>query len=485
MASFRSLFNQAVTTRFRFIIGYGIVIALLMIVIGADISNTPNGLSQAEMNQAVTSSQMSLNMSFDWAINGIYNFIQKLSIDSFGLSRLSLVIPSLIFGIATVMLFALTMRHWFRDSVSVVSTAIFATSIPFISMLRSGTPEIMLPFWTILLLYAAIKLLVKREHAMHWKLLVLIASVGLLYTPLGIYPLISIFGSAVFHPHVRSRVRHIKHIRMATLITVFIIGLIPLALYTINHPGAIATATGFETMKASVQNFNENIAQIYDIYLNFRKSGFSGTILVPVFNLATIAIAVLGMLKSIRDRYTARSYTLITWSIVTVVLLSLMPSAAVLAFMPVMLLAAIGIDALITEWYGLFPRNPYARVAGLIPLVILFIGIAAGNISHYFNNQNHITNPFYSESLVAVKKSLVIEGDHTVVLVAKPSEKQFYELLVKEHRHLKVTTKAPEKIDVPVFILPNADQAYAAQPSRIVSSPLRDTGVALRVYRPQ
>ncbi len=35
-------------------------------------------------------------------------------------------------------------------------------------------------------------------------------------------------------------------------------------------------------------------------------------------------------------------------------------------FVPIVLLLAAGLTSLIGYWYRLFPRNPYARVAGLI-----------------------------------------------------------------------------------------------------------------------
>lgn len=485
MAFHPSVLQQATLYKFRYLLGYGFIIILLLFIIGADIGNVPHGISQAEMNQAVTSTSMHFSLDMSWTINGGYNFLQKLSVEAFGLSRLSLILPSLIFGIATIAIFALTMRHWFRDSVAVVATVITMTSIQFIGMLRSATPEIMLPFWTMLLLYAAVRLLVKRDKAFLWKLTIVLASIGLLYTPFGLYPLVTIFVSAFFHPHVRSRFRHIKRVRLFILAIIGAVCVVPLGIYLISHSGEVANLTGFNLIRDEFANVRQHLAEVYDLYLNVGKSGFSGTQIVPIFNLATIALAIFGLLKSARDRYMARSYVLLSWAGVTAVTTLLMPNVVVLTFVPMALLVAIGIDTLVVEWYRLFPRNPYARVAGLIPLTILFLGIGSGNISHYFDTHDHIANPYFSQSLPAIKEQLGIEGNHAVRLVATESEAPFYSILKKEYGYFTVTTTLPEKPDVPTFVLPNTGKTFAGLlPSRIITSERAEDAVVLRIYRP-
>lgn len=484
--AFRSSFlQQATLYKFRYLLGYGFIMILLLFIIGADIGSVPSGLSQAEMQQAVASTSMHVGFDMSWTINGVYNFIQKLSVEAFGLSRLSLILPSLIFGTVTIAFFSLTMRHWFRDSVAVVATVLTMSSIPFITMLRSATPEILLPFWTMLLLYGAVRLLVKREKAFLWKLTIVIACAGLLYTPFGIYPLLAIFGSAFFHPHVRSRFRHIKRIRLFVLAVIAVLSLIPLGIYIFQHPAGAASLVGFDLIRADFTNVRQNIAQIYDMYLNIAKNGFSGTQIVPVYNLATIALALFGFAKCVRDRYMARSYVVLTWTGITVLTTLFLPSIVVLTFIPMSLLVAIGIDALVLEWYRLFPKNPYARVAGLIPLTILFLGIGSGNISHYFNNHNHIANPYFTQSLPAIQEALAIEGDHAVRLVTTEQNVPFYSILKKEHSYLSVVTTLPATAEIPTFVLPEVGKTMNTIPSRIVTSERADNAVVLRIYRPQ
>ena len=447
MAFGASRFNQATLYAFRYFLGYGFLIGILLFIVTVDIGNVPNGLNGAEMSQAVTSSTLHFSWDFGWIINGSYNFLQQLSVEAFGLSRVSLILPSLIFGSITIVLFTLTMRQWFRDSVAIVTTAIVATSVPFISMLRSGTPDIMVPFWTMLLLYGAVRLLIKRERAFGLKLLIVFASVGLLSTPYGIYPFLITFGSAIFHPHVRSRIRHIKPYRIAILIGIIIVGITPLVIHLVLKPSSLISITGIDLVRNFFEHPRQNIALLYHTYFNFQVSGFAGTAVVPMYNVATVALIVLGVLRSLQDRFTARSYVLLPWTALTILTAIIEPTLSVLTFVPASLLLAIGIDTLVIEWYRLFPRNPYARVAGLVPLVI--------------------------------------EGNHSVTLVTSPNDIAFYNILKKEHSLLKVTTTAPTNITEPVFVIPTATTSFTVVPSRILTSQYKENSAILRIYRPQ
>lgn len=484
--SFRSiLLQQASLYRYRYVFGYGFVIAVLLFLVTTDIGNLPSGLSAAEMNQAVTSMSLHFSWDFGWLINLPYNFVQKVSVEAFGLSRLTLSIPSLLFGGMTVIIFTLTMNQWFRNTVAVVATTITLTSIAFISMVRNTTPEIMLPFWLSLIIFGAVRLLIRRDHAFVWKLLIIGASLGLLYTPYGIYALLAIFISAFFHPHVRSRFRHIRRHRLVIIALLIAVGIAPFIAYIVVNRPAFETLLGLPLLQESFGHIGENAAIAFDLYGNVFKNGFNGTIIVPLFGVATLALALLGLFQSVVYRFTARSYVLFAWTGTAIFLALLAPGQAAFMFLPISFLMAIGIDTLVVRWYKLFPRNPYARITGLIPLTILFLGITASNISHYFNDYSHISNSFYSQSLSAIQSSLVVEGEHPVILIAKPQDVAFYSLLQKEHTQLTVTTTLPSDAATPTFVIPDSGQTFSFAPSRIITSANKDASVALRVYRPQ
>ncbi len=481
----RGFLKQISLYRLRYIAGYAFLFTVILIVLLLDIRYLPAGISLDEMASAVASSNLQPDLTFSWLINAPYYGLQKLSLFLFGIERWTLVLPSLIFGTITMGLFFLTMRQWFRPSIAVVSTFVALTASPFINVLRSATPDIMLLFWTITLLYAAVKLLIKREKAFIWKLIIVISAAVLVYTPLGIYPLIAFVVVSLLHPHIRSRLRHIRLKRKIILIFIGLAALIPLVIYLINEPAGIKTLLGIDLFQTAFGDRRGTWKTFYMSYINVMRSGFAGTLVIPAFNVASICLMLLGLFRCIKDHHTARSYALLAWTAVVLPVILLAPTKQHLVIMPALLLMTVGIETLILDWYKLFPRNPYARIAGLIPLTILFISIAVGNITHYFYNHLYIPNPAYRVSLNAIKQTIKDNPETQLLLVTDEPTTAFYSLLTKRHDNLRVTSTSPlEQPGGKTLVTPEATAAtFSTQPSRIITSHLSgDNGVALRIY---
>ena len=477
--------GRASLKKFRYYIWYGLVIAILVAIATIDLSSLPSGLTRAEMQQAVTSNNLYLTILFDWTINGLYNLVQNVTTGIFGISRLGLVIPSIIFSVLTIIVFTLITSHWFRSNVAIISTIITALSVVFLGLARSGTPEIMLVFWSSLLLYAGLNLLSKTGRQFWWKLVAVFASLGLLYTPLGIYPLLAIFGSAVFHPHVRSRMRRISRTRLLILLGVGLLGITPLIISLIMVPGIINVVTEHQTISGSFAHLGQNLSYIFNTYLNATNIGFAGHQITPAFSLIAIVLALLGIFRSVSEYYTARSYVLLSWMAVAVLLIILIPQSVTLIFLPIALLVAIGIETLVLSWFSLFPKNPYARTVGLVPLAIIFIGMATSNVAHYFESHMHIKNHAYDQSINAVQRTLAAEGNRASILVTTAEDEVFYRTLTRQHKYVTITSTAPTDITLTTLVLPKAKVNYETPPSHILTSGKTDDSVTLRVYRPQ
>lgn len=480
----RGFIKQISLYRLRYIAGYLFLFAVIFVVLLLDIQNIPHGVSLEEMNSAVASVGLGFDWSFGWLVNAPYLGLQKLSIFFFGLDRWTLVLPSLIFGTATMVLFFMTMRQWFRPSIAVVSTFVALTTTPFINILRSATPDVMLLFWTITLLYAAVKLLVKKEKAFVWKLIIVLSAVGLIYTPLGIYPLLAFIVVSLLHPHIRSRLRHIRLQRKIILGAIAMVAITPMVIHLVNEPSTIKLLLGIDLFQASFGDFRGTMKTLYMSYVNVMRSGFSGTLVIPAFNVASVCLILLGLFRCIKDHHTARSYALLAWTAATLPVIFLAPTEQQLIIMPALLLITVGIETLILDWYKLFPRNPYARIAGLVPLTILFVSIAIGNITHYFYNHVYITNPAYRVSLSSIKQTIKANPDKQLLLVTDSPTVEFYRLLTRRHDNLTVTSEPPSTLTADkTLVTPEASIAFSAQPSQILTSHLGgDAGVALRVY---
>lgn len=471
--------------RFRYIFGYIAIFALMIAVLSIDISSLPSGISDAEMRTAVGSSHFGSVERLDWIINAPYHFVQQISITSLGLSRLSLVLPSLLFGAATLFIFMQTMRFWFKRSIAVTATIVAVSNTAFITMARSGTPDIMLSFWTILLLLAAVKLLIVKKNALIWKVLIMLSSVGLLFTPFGIYPLAIFVISGLFHPHIRSRIRKIKRLNLILLALAATAIASPLVLLAIKSPEGLVTLSGIREMAAGASQPLNNLRTLFDYYANVLHGRLEYTTILPTFGIATLFLALLGFLRTIKDRYTARSYALLAWIGVTVVVIGLVPTLQSFILMPVLLLLTIGIDTLINDWYKLFPKNPYARIAGLIPLMVLFATVAMTNITHYFYTFRYNTPSSYDQSLPAIKQELSKHKDRPTFLVTTEKKADFFALVQKEYPRVSVVTTARSGLEHPTLVTPGASVPYSMPPSHIYTTYTQDSSAILRVYNPR
>src|SRR5690606_34134711 len=116
------------------------------------------------------------------------------------------------------------------------------------------------------------------------------------------------------------------------------------------------------------------------------------------------------------------------WFILLAPIILFNPARTAITFVPVMLLIAAGIDELLLSWYRMFPRNPYARVAGLFPITLLIVGMALTGIERYFYTYRYspdVANNF-SNDLRLLSNELAARGNEPIVLVTTKTELPFY-----------------------------------------------------------
>jgi 4-amino-4-deoxy-L-arabinose transferase-like glycosyltransferase len=164
--------------------------------------------------------------------------------------------------------------------------------------------------------------------------------------------------------------------------------------------------------------------------------------MTPVFGLGSVLIIGLGLYRIIRTYETTRSYLLLIWSACLIPVLLINPVFVTVLFVPAVLLIAAGLTSLITYWYQLFPRNPYARIAGLIPLIILIGTLSISGLDRYMFGYHYNPNTAANFS----KDLRLLPGDTTTLIVA-PEEQPFYESVAKYNDSLIVVTTIPENID--------------------------------------
>lgn len=435
--------------RWRYWIGYGIIaVAFIALLLFAGLY-VPGGLSQLETNTVIKSAAIDYTEPISMTVTSLpYSIAQKVSFELFGVSNFSIKLPSLILAFITSVGAVLLLRRWFKPNVAVLAAIIMITTGQFLFVAQSGSAGITYIMWSVWLLLAATMITGASAHKTFWKFAFFVIAALSLYTPLSLYLLVAIISAAVLHPHVRYILKKmaIKKLIGFSLLTVILSA--PLAYGIYLNPEFGLRLLGIPTTWPP--NIAENAATLVQQYINFFRPA-SGTLMTPVFGLGSIALIALGAWQLFKTRYTARSYTVTAWLVLLIPILLVNPAYTSITFVPFLLLLASGLEYLFKSWYKMFPRNPYARVVGLIPLVVLVGGLVVSGIDRYMYGYHYDpeTAKSFSRDLTLLNRQAK-SGDSTTILVSN-DEKSFYDVVAKyngkiigSNTKLTVTTITPQ-----------------------------------------
>jgi len=420
--------------RWRHRLGYvviGLAVLGLLVVAGF---LTPGGLSQQEIESVVASDSLSFSLQAltpDTVINLPYHLLQRLSLGVFGVSHFSIKLPSLILGLLSALGMMILLRMWFRHNVAVISAVLVITTGQFLFIAQSGTPSIVYIFGSVWLLVAAMMVSRRLSKTTMWKVILFSIAALSLYTPLSFYVLAALLSAVILHPHLRFIVKQLSKVKLLVAALFALIILAPLVYILVRSP---ATALVLLGIPSAMPDIPANALQVLRQYLDFTMPG-SGVLMTPIYGLGSMLLIVLGMLHLFTTKYTARSYIITAWSVLLLPVLVINPSVTAVTFVPILLLMAMGISTLLSNWYTLFPRNPYARVAGLIPLAILIGGMVFSGVDRYVYGYLHDprTASYFSRDLSLLNSQLQDKQRGKTTLVVASTELPFYNVVAKHH----------------------------------------------------
>lgn len=479
-----SLLRELTLYRYRYYIGYGLFIVFVLAFLFVDIARIPNGVSESEMRSAVASNSIDFeNLKVSDVVNLPYHLLQKASIGFFGLSPLSIRLPSLVIALLSAAALAVTLHQWFRKNIAVLSLLIATTSVPFISMGRTGTGSVLYMLLLLIILMSAVSLTTKTRGMFFWKLLVLVSGLLLLYIPLGIYAVIALVIAGLLHPHVRYQLKRTKAWQYLVLFGISGVLLAPLILAGLYDWKTIEILLGIDTLQdqLSIAGIGTLALSALKALFLFNKPEFTETI-TPFLNLTMMLLIGIGLVRTVIDRHAARSYLMLIWLSISIPLLVLNPTQLALLFVPCIILLAIGLEYLLREWYGVFPRNPYARIGAFIPLSLIIIGLLTISTTRYFYAYFYTdTSKYYHPELQAVRK--VLKPHVTTTLIVPDEHAAFYDILRKQNRLLRVTGESTaESVTGERIILASTSIEAPGTPNKIITSPYKTDGVLLRTY---
>lgn len=430
---------------------FGIVYTLLAIVFSFMLmflpSITPNGLSEAEMSSVNTSMALRKDTLLSENIIDLpYHALQKISIQLFGLSTYGIKLPSILIGATLAFLFILLLNRWFKNNVAIMASILAVLSSSFLYIAGSGTPLIMTVFWPTLLFWLGSKIQGENKPKPLYSFIFAFALLLSLFTPYMIYLAGFIVLYALFHPHLRFTITHLPKVPFffATLI-VLGVG----AFLVLNVIRAPETIPGLLFMKDfSWSNYFNNINNAFMPF--FKWSGMlESTFLAPLVGLASLALAVTGLISTYRGFFASRNSIATYLVVFTIAISGLNPNCAVLILLPLAILIAHGFRYILNKWYGLFPENPYARIFGMIPISIFLIIMITSDISHFVFGYRYnpaVANEF-SNDLTLI--TTMVEDGSTIVISDK-TEYEFYKNLERkplvtifERKDLKIVNEVP------------------------------------------
>ncbi|HRN97644.1 MAG TPA: glycosyltransferase family 39 protein [Candidatus Saccharibacteria bacterium] len=419
--------------KWRYFVGYGLVaLALIAALVFAGLY-LPGGISDSEMQSVVKSDAITrTNITTVGTTNLPYHLLQKTSIAVFGVTDFTIKLPSIILAFFSAVGLVLLLRLWFRPNIAVLGSLIAITTGQFLFIAQDGTPGILYLFWPVWLLLLATLIANKAKHLTILKIGFFIAAALSLYTPLSIYVLIALGTAIILHPHLRFVVKHLSKIQL--LIGIVFAGIIvtPLVWGIIANPKLGLTLLGIPDKWL---NFKDMVIQFGTQYFGFAWPDGT-TLMTPMFALGSMLLIALGLYRVYRSKTRAQSYIIIAWSVCLLPFVFINPGLMSIVFLPMVLLLSTGLDGLLSFWYRLFPRNPYARIGGLIPLVVLVGALVLTGLDRYMYGYHYdpriVANFSYDLRLLPKDtKTLLVSGD----------ELAFYSSVAKHsHNNMVVST---------------------------------------------
>lgn len=465
--------------RYRFILGYILLgLAFVAIITGLPLF-APKGLSNAEMDSAISS----YHTHFSSIANGDvvdlpYRILQKLSIIIFGLNAYSIKLPSILIGLFLGFILILLLNRWFKSNVALFASIITVLSTPFLYLVGSGTPLIMLVFWPTLLLWLGSKIQGKTQTKPIFSFLFAFAMLLSIFTPHLIYLIIFIVFFAIINPHLRFTIKNLPKISLITTAVIILGGISLLIIgFITNNTTAVKI---FLASDFSLRHYFENISTAFLPFFAW-NGGVESIFLSPLIGIATAALAFVGLVSTTKGFFASRNAIATCFIIFSIILSGFEPNSAILLILPLAILIAHGLKYMLKKWYDLFPENPYARIFAILPISV-FLGIVIiSDLTHFAFGYHYtpiVANQF-NDDLSLIYQNLNA-GD--ILLTNSETEYNFYYIASKKYP-ITVVNGVPDNFNQQFATLGKIDQPVNGELYRIITSSKSDNSDRIYLYK--
>lgn len=465
-----------ITTSFlyrrRYWVGHSLIAIALISLIGIAAFLVPSGLTEQAHQSIIDSSQ--LDFSTMWhtvVLDAPFYIAQHAILSIFGVNLVGIKLLSIVLGVITALGMILLLRQWFSHGIAVLASLLAVTTGQFLFLTQQGSVSVLYLFWPVILLLLATLVAKRVKYHGIWNVLFFVSAALSLYTPLSIYVLISLGSATLLHPHLRYIIKKLPRRRLAIGMTACLLILAPLIITITKDPSVGLKLLGIPDEWPS--SILASLAELASHYFGFLSLG-TQSIMLPVFGLGSMLIILYGLYRSIRTYETVQSYVILAWIVLLFPVLVINPDFTSIMFVPLLLLLATGLERILRTWYGIFPFNPYARVAGLIPLVVLVGGLVLFGLERYgygYRYAPDIVKNFSHDLLIIPEVPILVVAD---------SEKSLYDAVATYDDGLTVMTTQPRATPYAVTA-----KAYTGKkiPSSIVTVGTSSDAARFYVYK--
>ena len=459
----------------RFVIGYVLLgLAFISLLFSLPLF-AQYGISDAEIESATSSYYLTIDAPLNGDLVDLpYRVLQKISIMLFGLTPYAIKLPSIIIGLLLGFLFVLLLNRWFKNNVSLLASFLVILSTPFLFLAGSGTPLIMLVFWPTLLLWLGSKIQGEKRPKPAYSFFFGLALLLAIFTPYMLYFAVICVIFVFLQPHLRFIIKSLPKLPLVLVLILIIGGVAALIVNVVNHPGIIKElllAKDFE-----IGRFFSNIINGIGPVFSWRNTT-ENVYLSPLMSLPLFALALIGLFSTTKGFFASRNSIASLLLVFTIIITGFNSDAVIFFILPLSILVAHGLKYLLEKWYGLFPENPYARIAAALPLAVLFATILIPSTLQYIYGYRYNPNvaDLFNYNLDVIHENLT---DQTLLV---KDNYQFYKIL-ERHTDIKVIEEIGEEKYSSFAAMGRLEVPDTYELSRIITSTMRENSDIIYIY---
>ena len=256
----------------------------------------------------------------------------------------------------------------------------------------------------------------------------LISILGLsFYTPLSSYIALAFLITILAHPHLRFIIKKLPNYQKIAALILFLIITSPLLVSIFFDFSILKIIFGIPNSLKLFENLKSLVLALFGF-----SNPISNGMISPIINPATSILTAIGLYFTFIAKHSAKSYLINIWTIILLLVCIINPTTITILFTPILILTITGLQGLINTWYALFPKNPYARIFGLIPISIFVFNLLITNLSVFALSYLYSPQPLaaFSQDL----NILLEKTDSNRVLMVSKNEEDFYKVLERQGR---------------------------------------------------